>query len=109
MLSKPFARPFFEGLAPNVSFMEAHLNGEYHGIRGLNTLYKRLTVKNFTAIADFHNVLRSKYLRMRFNVNNYRVAHIDKHRKERRALTRAYNKVFKPIPTAFQNYAKVFE
>ena len=109
MLSKPFARPFFEGLASNVSFMEADLNGEYHGIRGLNTLYRRLTAKNFTAIADLHNVLRSKYLRMRFNFDNYRVAHIDKHRKERRALTRAYNKVFKPIPTAFQNYEKVFE
>ena len=74
MLSKPFAQPFFEGLAPNVSFMEADLNGEYHGIRGLNTLYRRLTAKNFTAIADLHNVLRSKYLRMRFNVDNYRVA-----------------------------------
>ena len=80
MLSKPFARPFFENLAPNVSFMGADINVEYHGIRGLNTLYRRLTAKKFTAIADLHNVLRSSYLRMRFNLDNYKVAHIDKHR-----------------------------
>ena len=80
MLSKPFARPFFEELASNVGFMEADINA-----------------------------LRSNYLRMRFNVDNYRVAHINKHRKQRKALTRNNNKVFKPIPTAFDNYTKVFE
>ena len=34
MLSKPFARPFFEELAPNLGFMEADINAEYHGIQG---------------------------------------------------------------------------
>ena len=29
VLSRPFARPFFEELAPNVGFMEADLKGEY--------------------------------------------------------------------------------
>ena len=38
MLSRGFARPFFEDLAPNVNFMEADLKKEYHGVRGLNTL-----------------------------------------------------------------------
>ena len=46
---------------------------------------------------------------MRFNFDNYKVAHIDKHRKERKALTRLNNKVLKPIPSAFENYSKVFE
>ena len=32
VLSRPFARVFFEGLAPNVGFMGADLKGEYHGI-----------------------------------------------------------------------------
>ena len=35
VLSRPFAQSFFEGLAPNVSFMAADLNTEYKGIRGL--------------------------------------------------------------------------
>jgi ADP-heptose:LPS heptosyltransferase len=109
MLSKPFARPLFENLAPNVGFMEADLANEYHGIKGLNALYRRLTAKNFTAIADLHNVIRSDYLRMRFNFDRYRVAHLDKHRLQRRQLVSYNNKVLEPIPSAFDNYAKVFE
>ena len=96
MLSKPFARPLFEDLAPNVGFMEADLANEYHGLKGLNALYRRLTAKNFTAIADLHNVIRS-------------VAHLDKHRLQRRQLVSYNNKVLEPIPSAFDNYAKVFE
>ncbi len=108
MLSRPFARPLFENIAPNVGFMEADTKGEYRGLKGLNALYRRLTAKNFTAIADLHSVLRSDYLRMRFNLDRYRVAHLDKHRQERRALTSANNKLLAPLPTAFENYAKVF-
>ena len=33
MLSRPFAKPLFENLAPNVGFMEADIKGEYHGIK----------------------------------------------------------------------------
>ena len=59
VLSSPYARAFFDELAPNVGFMAADLKGEYHGMKGLNALYRRLLAKNFTAIADFHSVLRS--------------------------------------------------
>ena len=109
VLSRGFARPLFENLAPNVGFMEADLKKEYHGIKGLNALYRRLTAKQFTAIADLHNVLRSEYLRMRFNIGRYRVAHIDKHRKSRHRITSASNKELVQQPTSFQNYADVFE
>ena len=61
VLSKPFARAFFDGLAPNVSFMGADIKGEYRGVKGLNALYRRLSAKHFTAIADLHDTLRSKY------------------------------------------------
>jgi len=107
VLSRKFARPLFDDLAPNVSFMEADLQDEYRGIKGLNALYRRLTSKQFTKIADLHSVLRSEYLRMRFNLGRYRVEHIDKHRKQRRALTAYTNKVFKQMPTSFDNYASV--
>ncbi|MBM6992249.1 MAG: glycosyltransferase family 9 protein [Prevotella sp.] len=109
MLSRPFAKPFFEHLAPNVGFMEADIKTEYHGIKGLNALYRRLAAKHFTAVADLHNVIRSNYLRMRFNVDQTRVAHIDKHRQQRRLLTASHDKVLEALPTAFENYAKVFE
>lgn len=109
MLSKPFARPLFENLAPNVGFMEADIVNEYKGIKGLNALYRRLTAKKFTAIADLHDVLRTKYLRTRFCIDRYHVAHIDKHREERKLLTAYTNKVLKPIHTAFENYTEVFD
>lgn len=108
VLSRAFARPLFEQLAPNVNFMVADLKHEYHGIRGLNALYRRLVAKQFTAVADLHNVLRSDYLRLRFNMGRYRVAHINKHRKGRRQITSSRAKQLQQQPTSFQNYADVF-
>ena len=86
VLSRGFARTFYEDLAPNINFMEADLKGEYHGVKGLNALYRRLVAKQFTHVADLHSVLRSDYLRIRFNLGHFKVAHIDKHRKMRRKL-----------------------
>ena len=108
VLSRPFARPFFEDLAPNVGFMEADIKEEYKGVKGLNALYRRLIAKQFTAIADLHSVLRSDYLRMRFNLDNFKVAHIDKHRKGKRKLVASNGKKLVQQPTSFQNYADVF-
>lgn len=107
VLSLPYAEPFFENLAPNVTFMSADVRNEYHGIRGLNTLFRRLTAKNFTAIADFHDVLRSKYLRMRFDLGGYHVSHINKHRDGKRALIDSENKILQQQPTSFKNYQDV--
>ena len=107
VLSRQYARPFFDDLAPNVDFMEADVKHEYRGIKGLNALYRRLAAKQFTKIADLHSVLRSEFLRMRFNMGHYRVEHINKHRKDRRKLVSYKNKVFKPLRTPFENYADV--
>ena len=109
VLSRTFARPLFEDLAPNVNFMAADLKKEYHGIKGLNTLYRRLAAKQFTAVADLHNVLRSEYLRLRFNIGHYRVEHINKHRKGRRRITSTHAKRLEQQPTSFENYVEVFK
>ncbi len=109
VLSRGYARPLFEDLAPNVGFMEADVKREYRGIKGLNALYRRLTAKQFTAIADLHNVLRSEFLRLRFNMGRYRVEHINKHRRGRRRITSAQHKRLTQQPSSFQNYVEVFE
>lgn len=108
VLSRGYARTFFEDLSPNVYFMEADLKKEYRGVRGLNSLYRRLEAKKFTAVADLHDVLRSQYLRLRFQLDRYKVAHIDKHRDGKKALTSFNHKVMVQQPTSFQNYADVF-
>lgn len=110
VLSRGFARTFYEDLAPNINFMEADLKGEYHGVKGLNALYRRLVAKQFTHVADLHSVLRSDYLRIRFNLGHFKVAHIDKHRKMRRKLVNKNQnkKVRQQLPTSFENYTEVF-
>ena len=109
VLSQPFAKPLFEGLADNVGFMAANIKNEYKRVHGLNLLYRRLLAKHFTAIADMHDVLRTKYLRMRFNVDRYKVAHINKHHKEKRKLCRKEGKQLVKLSSSFDNYAEVLE
>lgn len=108
VLSRSYARPLFEDLAPNVNFMVADIKGEYRGFRGLNALYRRLVAKQFTHVADLHSVLRSDYLRLRFNLGRFKVNHIDKHRKIRRRLVAQKGKVRRQLPTSFENYFEVF-
>lgn len=107
VLGRDNARPLFDGLAPNVGFMDAELNQAHKGLPGLNALYRRLKAKHFTAVADMHDVLRSKYLRMRFRIDRFRTAHIDKHKAGKRKLTARQGKVMVQQPTSFQNYADV--
>ena len=108
VLSRSYARPLFEDLAPNVNFMVADIKGEYRGLRGLNALYRRLVAKQFTHVADLHSVLRSGYLRMRFNLGRFKVNHIHKHRKSRNRLVAQKGKVRRQLPTSFENYLDVF-
>ena len=109
VLSRKFARPLFDDLAPNVNFMEADVAKEYHGVRGLNALYRRLVAKQFTKVADLHNVLRSEYLRLRFNLGRYRVEHLIKNRSQRRKFVSGKQDKRSPLPSSFENYAAVFE
>lgn len=98
VLSRPVAAPLFDGIADNVGFMGADLKREYHGLHGLNALYRRLMAKHFTAVADMNSILKSEYLRMRFNIDRYRVAHLRKNRSLRRRLIPHNNKVSLSAP-----------
>lgn len=109
VLSRPFARDIFENLAPNVSFMGADLKKDYKGIHGLNVLYRRIVAKKPTHIADCHGVLRTHYLRMRFILGRFKVAHINKHRKEKLALCNPEKKNLRQLSSSFRNYADVIE
>ena len=107
VLSRGFARAFFDNLAPNVGFMEADQKREFNGITGLNALYRRLKAKHFTTIADMHGVLRTHYLRARFSLDRFRVAHINKHQTGKGRLSRHRNRRQTQQPSSFQSYADV--
>jgi ADP-heptose:LPS heptosyltransferase len=108
-LSRPMMAPLFANMPQNVTFMAADVKGEYKGILGLNRLYRRLTAKNFTAVADLHDTLRSIYLRSRFDLSSMSVAHIDKHKEGRRSLVKRHNKVLVQQQSQITNYSDVLD
>lgn len=108
VLSQPFCAPLFEGLGSNVRFIGADIRGEYHGIKGLGRLFRRLNAVGYDYIADMHGVLRTHYLSMRFRLAGYRVAQIDKERSSRRALTAPEGKKkMVQLRTSFEKYRDV--
>ena len=109
VLSRPNMAALFAHLPSNVSFWGADLKGTYKGFVGLNKLFNELKTENFDYIADFHDVIRTQYLRLRFLLHGKKVAHIDKGRKGKKALTRSSNKVRVQQASSFQRYARVLE
>ena len=108
VLSKQFHKPLFDEFQ-NVNFFPADVKGRHKGLVGLYKLSKDLKNHNITAVADVHNVLRSKVLGSFLSLNGIKVAKISKGRAEKKALTRAVNKVFKPLKTTVERYVEVFE
>lgn len=108
VLSREFLKPLFSRMPSNVQFRGVDLKKEsYRGIKGLNKLYRELKKEKYDAIADFHDVLRSKYLRLRFSLEGTHTVHIRKGRKEKKALTRVKHKVMQPLKSSFQRYTEV--
>ncbi|MDO6737727.1 glycosyltransferase family 9 protein [Wenyingzhuangia sp. 2_MG-2023] len=108
VVSKAFLQPLFEDI-DNLNFYAADVNGKHKGIKGIYKLYQELTLFKIDAVADLHNVLRSKILRSFFKLNGTPIACINKGRTEKKALTALKNKLFKPLKTTHQRYADVFE
>lgn len=109
MLSRELARPLFERMPKNVHFIAADLKGRHKGLLGLCRLWRDAHLSDFDYIADFHDVLRTWWLRTEGCLRRKKVAKIDKGRKGKKALTRQKNKVFAQQATSFERYAKVLE
>jgi len=83
--------------------------GIHKGLKGLYKLYRELKKQyRFDAIADLHNVVRSKVIRFLFKTAGIKTGFIDKGRKEKRRLTAKENKQLVQLKTSFQRYADVF-
>ncbi len=108
VVSRPFFKPFFEGIE-RVDFFGVDLKQRHKGFVGLTRLYSDLKKLNIDSVADLHNVLRSKIVRTFFKLSGAKVSFLNKGRKEKKALTREENKVFKPLKPMHQRYADVFE
>lgn len=108
VVSRPFFKPFFDGI-PNVEFFAVDVKKRHKGLFGLLKLYSDLKKLNIDAVADLHNVLRSQIIRTLFLLSGKKVAATDKGRAEKRALTRAENKVFQPLKTMVERHVETFK
>jgi len=108
VISRPFFKPFFEGI-PNLEFFAFDEKESHKGFPGLLRLFRDLKKLQIDAFADLHNVLRSKVVSLLFALSGKKRATVDKGREGKKELTRAENKIFKQLPTMFERHKKVFE
>lgn len=106
VVSRMAFRAFFDRI-PNVSFHDADFNKRHKGFFGLLRLYRELKALHIYAVADLHNVLRSKVITWLFSRRGKKVVTVDKMRDAQKALTAATGKVFEPINPIVNRHAEV--
>ena len=108
VVSRGLFRAFFEGI-PNVHFFEPDLKRRHKGFLGILRLYKDLRRLHVHAVADLHNVLRSRIITFLFSLRGKKTATTDKFRKERVQLTALKaDKIINPLPPVTERHAEVF-
>ena len=107
VVSKAFLKPLFDNI-DRIDFFAADVKGKHKGLKGIYKLYKELKQLQIDAVADLHDVLRSKFLRALFKLDGTKIAFINKGRSEKKALTSLKHKVFKPLTSTHHRYANVF-
>ena len=107
VVSRPFFKPFFDDIE-NISFFAIDLKKRHKGFFGLIRLFFDLNKLQIDAVADLHDVLRSKIIRNLFAFIGKKTAFTNKGRIEKTALTRLENKIFKPLLPMFDRHVATF-
>ncbi|MFT6748513.1 MAG: ADP-heptose:LPS heptosyltransferase [Flavobacterium sp.] len=108
MVSRKLYLPFFKGI-PNLSFFEMEEKDSHNGFLGLLQMFADLKKLKIDAVADLHNVIRSKLIRILFALGGKSVAHTDKGRKEKALLTKEEDKVFVNLKSMFEQHLETFK
>ena len=108
VVSRPSFQTFFADI-PNVNFFGVDLNQRHKGFFGLLRLFFDLRKLDIDLVADLHNVLRSKVVRILFALSGKKVAATDKGRAEKKALTSLTNKVFAPLKPMAERHVDTFQ
>jgi ADP-heptose:LPS heptosyltransferase len=108
VVSRPFFKPLFQQI-PGVQFLSVHTNHKHKGLLGIFRLYRDLKALGVDAIADLHNVLRSKMLRFLFLIQGKKTAFTDKGRQEKKQLTRLKHKSIAPLKPMTLRHVDTFE
>ncbi|MBR4829559.1 MAG: glycosyltransferase family 9 protein [Muribaculaceae bacterium] len=106
MLTKKWPASMFHDRPDNLSVMGIETK-EYKGIFGLIRLARQLRREySIDAVADLHNVLRSRVVGAYLNLCGITVSRIDKERAKRKALIK--HKTNEPVTPTHERYRKVF-
>ena len=106
VVSRAFFKPMFDDI-PNLGFLEAEVYGKHKGL-GLLALANEAKSMKIDAVADLHNVIRSKIITNYLKLKGVKTATIQKGRAEKKALTSASGGAIHPLKTTHQRYADVF-
>lgn len=91
----------------NLTVKGINLKKDYNGISGLNRLYNELKTEGYDAVADLHDVLRTKWISFRFKLHGTPVRTIVKGRDEKKALTK--HVLHQQLKSGFMRYQEVFQ
>ncbi len=103
---KAFA-PMFSG-TQNLTVFSIDKNGRHKGIFGLIRLFSDLSKENPDAIADLHDVLRTKFLRFLFSAKAVKIATINKGRFEKKLLVKNGKNKSSLLKSSSERYKAVF-
>lgn len=104
--TKSLFHPFFEGL--DVDFLDMDVYRVHRGIRGALRFAREAAAQKIDAVADVHDVLRSKMVRAALALRGIPVAAIRKERNEKKRRLEGGYRNLSPLKHTVTRYCDVF-
>lgn len=102
VVTRPFFRRLFVDAPPNITFIDFTADNFSNLLGFIATLRKQ----HFTAVADLHDVIRTRAIRMALHMGNIPVETVNKDRRARKRLTDNKERTFQT--NYVDRYADVF-
>lgn len=108
VLTRSSFAPLFDNLGFNINVIPINLSGHHSGLIGGFHVVRKMIFSGYSAVADEHDVLRSKILRWSMMLTGRKVRHIRKGRSEKKSMINS--KVTEPpLTPTVERYMDVFE
>ena len=108
MLTKKWPASMFHDRPDNLMVVGIDTKTEYKGLAGLVKLARKLRRQyDIDAVADLHNVIRTRVISLCMKLHGIPVARLDKQRARRKALIK--HRAGEPVTPTIDRYRTVFE
>lgn len=108
LLTKAAVASLWVNPPANLTVVGADMKTTYRGLPGVVRLFNELYTRyRFDALADLHQVIRTRVMALLCRLRSIRVATIRKGRREKAALC-ANRTLSSPLPTSAERYEQVF-